>query len=150
MTGLRSWDWYGDASLFLTDVPLACCALEVESAVPAAARQLTMADVPPGATHVVTITGTVSNRLATGVADVVSSATTAGAQPWVVAVGACVSGGGPYWDSYCVLKGADQVVPIDRYLPGCPPPPDALTAVLDELRRLGPRTGAATTPVATS
>lgn len=126
-------DWYGDGSLYVVNIALACCALEFDAAATAAAATpITNSD--PDARVVVVVSGTVTDRLAPGVLAIIDACTGPdGLPPTVVSFGACASAGGPYWDSYAVTKGIDQLVAVDVYVPGCPPPPEALSAVLDQL-----------------
>ncbi len=128
---VRGWDWYGDGSVVLVDIPLACCGLEVEAAIPDTAVEVDAH--APAAHRIVTVSGTVTNALAEDVGAAVDALRALGPTT-VVAFGACPAAGGPYWDAYSVLKGLDQVVQVDRFVPGCPPTPFALAALVDEVR----------------
>ncbi len=127
---MRWVDWYGDGSLHVLDVALACCSLEFDAAVPGSASATV--EPPVGGRTAVVVSGTVTDRLAPAVASIVDAVrdrqTVA---PVVVAYGVCACSGGPYWDSYAVTKGVDTLVPVDVYVPGCPPTPAALREVLD-------------------
>ena len=128
---LPACDWFDDASVFVVDVPLACCALETQAA--AGERPIVDAGaIPPGARLVVTLSGTITAPLVPAILGFLDRLPE---ERTVVAFGACACVGGPYWDSYSVVKGAESLVGVDHFIAGCPPPPEALHAYLEVVRR---------------
>ena len=110
------------------DIGLACCSLEIGAAV--TAGLLEPAESDQAQASVLLVSGTVTDAMAPAVL----AAWTALPEPKrAVSFGACANTGGPYWDAPTVLKGIDQVIPIEVYVPGCPPRPEALIAGLTEL-----------------
>ena len=116
-------------ALWVFDAGLACCAVECAAAL----SRVGGAETPdPIRAHVFIVAGTVTDKLA----PLVVQAYQRVPEPRrVVSFGACSNSGGPYWDSYCVTKGVDQIIPVDVYVPGCPPRPEALLHGLDVLAR---------------
>lgn len=114
-------------SLTTMTLGLACCAVEWDAAV---AQGLVRPEEPgdaPAAARVLVVAGTVTTPLA----PLLERAVTSDPPPTaVLAFGACASTGGPYWDSPTVINGADQVVDVHEYVPGCPPRPEALVDAL--------------------
>lgn len=135
MAGVQFWDWYGDGSTYVIDVGLACCTLEFEAAARGRMRAGIdrVEELPAGARVIMVISGTVTDRLTGPVLTIISRVRAVVPSAAVVAFGACASAGGPYWDSYVVTKGIDQLTEVDAYVPGCPPPPVALSRIVDEL-----------------
>lgn len=128
---MRSWDWFGDRSLIVVDVALACCALEFEAAgAHALPVEAEVTDLP----HAVVVSGTVTDALAPAVLAAIELVRERSSQVHVVSFGACTATGGPYWDSPVVTKGLDQLVPVDQFVAGCPPTPRALDDALEKLR----------------
>jgi NADH-quinone oxidoreductase subunit B len=112
------------------NVGLACCAVEaVVAALRAGEGAVPYADDPDDV-QVLVVSGTVTAKLGPLVQRLHAELP---GPVRVLAFGACASSGGPYWDSYCVTPGVDRLVPVDVYVPGCPPRPEAL---LDGLRAL--------------
>lgn len=126
---MQARDWFGDGSVFVYDLPLACCALESQAAI----QHHDVGEIPAGATTVLTLSGTITHAVVPAVRHLIDSFPE---PPAVVAFGACACIGGPYWDSYSVVKGAEDMgIKVDHFIAGCPPPPEALTAVLKQVRR---------------
>jgi NADH-quinone oxidoreductase subunit B len=128
----------GPWTLLVFDAGLACCGVEVAAALRRLAGDGAEDGPGDGAGageargEVLVVAGTVTDKLAPHV----QRAYQAMPEPrYVMSFGACSNSGGPYWDSYCVTKGVDQFLPVDVYVPGCPPRPEALLRGLDLLAR---------------
>jgi NADH-quinone oxidoreductase subunit B len=137
----RRWVQVGSqrVSLHVVELGLACCGVEVREArragelLGAVGEDRDPADGSgPVDLHVLVVAGTVTSRLAPALAEAYAALPEPRA---VLAFGACAATGGPYWDSYSVLPGAHEVVPVDAWVPGCPPRPEDLVAGLAEVLR---------------
>jgi NADH-quinone oxidoreductase subunit B len=111
---------------------LACCAMEIESAIRLGLLVPDAGSHAPADRTVVLVSGTVTEPLAPALVSAVEAVTQTSApgSVSVVAFGVCASTGGPYWDAPTVVPGADRLVPVSSYVPGCPPRPDALIDAL--------------------
>jgi NADH-quinone oxidoreductase subunit B len=113
-------------SLSVFDLGLACCAVEFVAASMAHPHLLKLgrrADEGARQVEVMVVSGTVTDKMAPAVRRAYEALA---APKYVISFGSCANSGGPYWDSYCVTKGVDQMLPVDVYVPGCPPRPEAL------------------------
>jgi NADH-quinone oxidoreductase subunit B len=125
-------------SLWVLDAGLACCAVECAAALQRAGKPAAGEGAGPGAgagavperACVLIVAGTVTDKLAPLVLRAYERMPE---RRFVISFGACSNSGGPYWDSYCVTKGVDLLLPVDVYVPGCPPRPEALLHGLDVL-----------------
>ncbi len=121
-----TWDGR-EWTVWMVDVGLACCSVEVMAAALAGGAARSAGALVRGSEQdhvdVLVVSGTCTDVLAPAVRRIWEQLP----EPRrVVSFGACASSGGPYWDSYSVTKGIDQVVPVDVYVPGCPPRPESL------------------------
>jgi NADH-quinone oxidoreductase subunit B len=92
----------------------------------------------PKQADVMIVAGTVTYKMSSAVRRIYDQM----AEPkWVIAFGVCASTGG-FYQNYSAMPGADQVIPVDVYIPGCPPRPEALLNGLDVLARQHPAAGA--------
>lgn len=117
--------------LKILELGLACCAVEASAVdlISDSTQKLDQTELRNYADHILVVAGTVTHALSA----TLKSAYDQLSEPRVVvAFGACAISGGPYWDSYSVLPGAEELVPVDVFVPGCPPSPEDLAKALEQ------------------
>jgi NADH-quinone oxidoreductase subunit B len=127
-------NWARLSSIWQVSFGLACCAIEM-MATSASHYDFDRFGVIPRATprqaDAIIISGTVTLKMALRIKRIYEQMPD---PKYVISMGSCSNSGGPYWQhGYHVLKGMDRVIPVDVYVPGCPPRPEAL---LEGLLRL--------------
>ena len=121
------YDWGRKYSLWPMFFGVACCAFEFMAA--GASRfdmgrfGMDLARASPRQADLIVISGTVTKKLAPKIVTLYNQMP----EPkYVISMGACATGGGPFKEGYNVVSGIDQFLPVDIYVPGCPPTPEAL------------------------
>ncbi len=134
-------NWARTGSLWPMTFGLACCAVEMMQA--AASRydmdRFGLLFRPsPRQSDVMIVAGTLTNKMAPALRKVYDQMP----EPrYVISMGSCANGGGYYHYSYSVVRGCDRIVPVDVYVPGCPPTAEALMYGVLQLQRKIKRTG---------
>lgn len=119
-------DWARTGSMWPVTFGLACCAVEMMHA-GAARYDMDRFGVlfrpSPRQSDVMIVAGTLTNKMAPALRRVYEQMP----EPkWVISMGSCANGGGYYHYSYSVVRGCDRIIPVDIYVPGCPPTAEAL------------------------
>jgi NADH-quinone oxidoreductase subunit B len=128
-------NWARLSSLWPVTSGLACCAIEMMATAMAhhdmARFGMEIFRASPRQADLMFVAGTVTKRMAPRVKQLYEMMPD---PKWVISVGSCANTGGPYHDSYSVLKGVDLIIPVDVYIPGCPPRPEAWMYGIIQLR----------------
>ena len=128
-------NWARTGSLMWMTFGLACCAVEMmQLSMPRydAERFGFAPRASPRQSDVMIVAGTLCNKMAPALRKVYDQM----AEPrWVISMGSCANGGGYYHYSYSVVRGCDRIVPVDIYVPGCPPTAEALIYGILQLQK---------------
>ncbi len=134
-------NWARTGSLWPMTFGLACCAIEMMQAYMPRYDLDRFGVVPRGSprqSDVMIVAGTLTNKMAPALRKVYDQM----AEPrYVISMGSCANGGGYYHYSYAVVRGCDRIVPVDIYVPGCPPTAEALVYGILQLQKKIRRTG---------
>lgn len=127
--------WARKSSIWPVTFGLACCAIEMMAAGASrfdlARYGMEVFRASPRQADLMIVAGRVSQKMAPIVRQVYDQM----AEPkWVLSMGVCASSGGMF-NNYAIVQGVDHVVPVDIYLPGCPPRPEMLINAINELQR---------------
>ncbi len=131
----KLFDWARTGSLWPMTFGLACCAVEMIHAYMSRYDLDRFGIIPrpsPRQSDVMIVAGTLTNKMAPALRRVYDQMP----EPrWVISMGSCANGGGYYHYSYSVVRGCDRIVPVDIYVPGCPPTAEALVYGLLQLQK---------------
>ncbi len=134
-------NWARTGSMWPMTFGLACCGVEMIHAYMARYdldRFGAMPRASPRQSDVMIVAGTLTNKMAPALRKLYDQM----AEPrYVISMGSCANGGGYYHYSYSVVRGCDRIVPVDVYIPGCPPTAEALVYGLLQLQKKIWRTG---------
>ncbi len=131
----KLFDWARAGSMWPMTFGLACCAVEMIHSYMSRYDLDRFGIIPrpsPRQSDVMIVAGTLCNKMAPALRRVYDQMP----EPrWVVSMGSCANGGGYYHYSYSVVRGCDRIVPVDIYVPGCPPTAEALVYGLLQLQK---------------